>query len=1521
MAYEKGGRADKYGNRFEYNWIIYNLLDVVKEKISYVLIEAIGEDQKGVDLWIGNLDGTREGQQCKGRYGDEDQWTYGMVNAKGIFANWRKQLELSPQNHVALVSPLSFTVFEDLIQKAKDTDSSKPKDFYEYQIKKSGKNTKDFFDKYCKVMGLDQKKDEDIQLAINYLSRSHYRQIPDAQLKEMILDKIRMGYVGNPEHIYAEFLSFILTKDNYGQRIDALRIKKFCEDNGIIYRDLSRDDTILPRIDKLNKEYCNTFFSFSKGLLPRSQAEYCQKAISEGKSVILHGKAGEGKSGCVQNLIHILEDLSIPYLAIKLDHRVPEGTSRNWGKEIGLPDSVSYCLDAVANERNGVLILDQLDALRWTQSHSGEALSVCMEIIREVANINLEREKKISVVMVCRTYDLENDRNINRLFMHEEGSVSLEWEKIAVGKLSADEVKKIVGNTYNLLHAKLKSLLQTASNLYIWEQLDKSKNYSEIQTTQQLIQRWWDELLSTAAKAGIQEEKLNEVKNIFVNFCDKYGKITVPRALLNVSSDSYDFLQTNRFFVVNDNVVSLAHQSILDYFLVQNMLEKVYKDCSIEEIIGEKEKQTPGRRYQVQMLFQQLQEIWPEKFLGMGEMMLNSDRIRFNLKYVFIEILSQIEQPDQEIFLFVKKYIQNPEWQIHFLDGVVLGKKQYLIFLRDTGVLDAWMESEELQDQVIRLYASISPDFDNADIGFIEKYALKEKENIKWGNCFLRNIDEDSDEVFELRLKVYDKYPDLLEYNVDIISMLKVCQIRTVRILALMLEKQKKRSGETLYRYEKELVSEDAELFNSSYREVVSILLPCVPLNESDLTMIYAWSAQYMSKYALERTCIEILKKANRKYAQNQPEEFMEILKKYMGTGIRLHNEIVLDALKYFPNQYSDYIVDYLCTGLERTMIEDTSGNRDALLLSKELVSGITARCSEESYKKIEDKIIHFIPSNAKRNLKQRIEFNREKQKNGGTATWRFWGFFQKEMLAILPRQRMSREAQNLLSTLQRSISGKYSPYHYNDGHGGSVWSPVAGKKLSFRNWKGIITNKKIPKERTDHWKKVKGGFIESTVFEFASDFRGRVSEKPIEFLQNMLGFDCEVIEEYVNALFDGIAYSEHLDEIDIMLLEKLFKKYGYDYENERAKMICRIIGKRKDVSWSDAVIEMLIDITGNHKNPKPGESCIVSNDTETMNSVETLETDALNCTRGVAASAIGHLLWERKELFVKFKPTIIRLMQDENTAVCFASLDALWPIYNIDKAWAVSNVLTAFKSDNRTIGYRGSKWLFVCEYETYKTEMKSLLEKAFFSSDKRLIQISGYAIAEIYLRYDAFENILNQIASLNKEQADALLEMFIVYLESEEYNFKVKSVLDKFLGAEIGMELEHTWAHVFYDERVELKRDKEFLQKLMSSDVGGKLLYEFMDYLKKGQRLSDYAEIIIHTGKSMFQDQKRLSDADYPIEYNLPKLMIGLYDEVCNTDIGKNKEYEEQCLDIWDLMFENRIGITRDLTEKLTEM
>ena len=75
--------------------------------------------------------------------------------------------------------------------------------------------------------------------------------------------------------------------------------------------------------------------------------------------------------------------------------------------------------------------------------------------------------------MVCRTYDLENDHNIRGLFENSSKSdFKIEWKKICVNKLTLSEVKTVVGTEYNSLSQKTRELLSTASNLYIWEQLD-----------------------------------------------------------------------------------------------------------------------------------------------------------------------------------------------------------------------------------------------------------------------------------------------------------------------------------------------------------------------------------------------------------------------------------------------------------------------------------------------------------------------------------------------------------------------------------------------------------------------------------------------------------------------------------------------------------------------------------------------------------------------------------------------------------------------------------------------------------------------------------------------------------------------------------------------------------------------------------------------------------------------------------------------------------------------------------------
>lgn len=89
MPYELGGRADKNGNRFEIKWVVYQMLRVLEEKLNYVVLEALGDDEEGIDVWIGNRNGCREGQQCKGRNGNKEYWDFGTANARSIITNWK----------------------------------------------------------------------------------------------------------------------------------------------------------------------------------------------------------------------------------------------------------------------------------------------------------------------------------------------------------------------------------------------------------------------------------------------------------------------------------------------------------------------------------------------------------------------------------------------------------------------------------------------------------------------------------------------------------------------------------------------------------------------------------------------------------------------------------------------------------------------------------------------------------------------------------------------------------------------------------------------------------------------------------------------------------------------------------------------------------------------------------------------------------------------------------------------------------------------------------------------------------------------------------------------------------------------------------------------------------------------------------------------------------------------------------------------------------------------------------------
>lgn len=624
MPYESGGRAGKLGNNYELNWIVLKLIDIVSEKIEAIKIEAIGEEEEGVDVWVRYSNGITEAQQCKGRNASKDYWTLSDLNSRGILKSWKLHLSRDLTTKVSLVSPLPFTNFSDLIYRAKTNDNAQS--FIDYQVNTSSE-IKNLFDNYVKHLGFS--KEKDIRKIINFLSRTVIRQEPSPENEECIRDKVSQYFIGDTVSIKSKFIDLISRGEIFGRWFTLSDLNSFLAKEKIELRNLARDDRIVPRIKILNYEYKNSFKTLDSGLKIRTQFDECKKYIQEGKSMIIHGKAGNGKSGLTENIIDWCDKGNILHLDLKLDCYIPEDTTQRWGERLGFPASISYCLNAFSKEGNAVLILDQLDALRWTARNSKVSLATCLELIREIRNLNSERENKISIIFVCRTYDLENDNGIKSLFDRELKSNTETWKRVEVNELMENEVEEILGSKYHSYPNKLRQLLKTPSNLYIWEQINNKEEYYQITSTYNLVDKWWRDLSEKCREADLSEDDLNKLKEKLVNLFTDMGNTVFSKRRVAGNERALRYLISQGMLIERSNKIFFVHQSFLDCFVADRMFIDYYNNWDIKSIIGNKSQQNPTRRYQFQIFLQLLLEESEEDFLDFGDGLIKGSDTRF----------------------------------------------------------------------------------------------------------------------------------------------------------------------------------------------------------------------------------------------------------------------------------------------------------------------------------------------------------------------------------------------------------------------------------------------------------------------------------------------------------------------------------------------------------------------------------------------------------------------------------------------------------------------------------------------------------------------------------------------------------------------------------------------------------------------------------------------------------------------------------------------------------------------------
>jgi len=379
--------------------------------------------------------------------------------------------------------------------------------------------------------------------------------------------------------------------------------------------------------------------------------------------------------------------------------------------------------------------------------------------------------------------------------------------------------------------------------------------------------------------------------------------------------------------------------------------------------------------------------------------------------------------------------------------------------------------------------------------------------------------------------------------------------------------------------------------------------------------------------------------------------------------------------------------------------------------------------------------------------------------------------------------------------------------------------------------------------------------------------------------------------------------------------LEEIIVKFSSSHLKTIEKSICGIVHKNSNKKWSEEIVDIIKNIAMDCNNSFDSEIYSTRMEGEKAESFEELHINSYNCTKGVAAQAIGSLIWNDSEMFEKFKDSIDYLVNDVNLAVRRRTIEALHSAYNLDKEWVTERIIKLFDENHVNVGHPESgKFLFLI-YPNYKEEILDAIIKCFNSEDKHLREMGSYYLTQMYFDHSEFQNVMEDFIKSSDDRGKWIIEMAVIYFGREKYIEKAKALLLSFVNNEI----EHSYSRLFYKNVIDLKRDKDFLIELFKSNNGKKLISVFTKYLEQSAfSVIEYSELIILLIKSALLNRNVNKREPYYVDDKLSKLIFTLYDES-----SKSKKYDEltqQCLDLVDEMFEKKIGAVRSLSKELLD-
>lgn len=1538
MALEAGGFAEKLGNYFETNWIAYQFIRLLEEKIAYVTVEPIGTDEVGVDVIIGRLDGKTEHHQCKAGNGSNEFWTLSALNSTSILKNAKFQIEQGTEEF-NLVSPLTCKLMSDLRLIALNYNGI-PKDFLTYQINSSAERQKDF-SQLCTYLGLDIQQDSHLERAISFLQKfvvTSYSE--DTYQRNELIDKASILFFDQPINVINFLKTYPVGFNRLRQKITASQLLNDLETHDFNLKIIPNDERITTVIKQLSEEFVNFIepHLITHNVIPRPEINEIIESVNEKAITLIKAEAGMGKSVLLLDLHHQLLTQNIISIPIRLDRKHPENNIDKFGQDLGFPSSPISCLKNFSKNQKVVIILDQLDAIRWTGSHSSNALEICRQLVRQL--LRLRQEKiQISIVLASRDFDVQEDAALSSWI----SSLTSHLNEISISKLDESIVSNLIKNyeIYSSLTEEKKKTLQIPLWLNIYLTIAE-----RIQSAPQFTNKLELVRLFRENRLDLLEYSHHISKQDAIKLIDTIVEQMSHNSLLNINENTLPLGSQNTLHALisvgllskQNTRISFRHQALYDYQIGLKLFNGAITSAdNLIQMLGNRNQQTLTKREHLKYALNLLLETDQTSFCNSIRAIIFNEYIRFHLKYLALNSLKNIKDLKKPAKLLINDIIAEPSLFINFLNNSCYENVAVLSYLSEKKYLNDWLNSQnpELLDITLRLLQSIadySPDLVLSEmIPFIGKSEQWDKYVY---NTLCWDIANDSSEMFEVRkqLILSGCYVNFINWK----ELSRKSPLRALDLIELMLDHYKDIIEIDYYSKERSNKPKFSNRDNWSSIELDEIItladtIPQITLQKlldhlnnllssaNNEEQSYQWLSKN-NRYndnpiaSLINGIVKLLEKSAEKLS-DQSNILFELIHNYSRNQNLVFNHIFARIIIHLSLDYSDFVIEWLLSNPEVRFKCGNTYKEPAWILSGKIIEIFSPSCSENLFYELENKILFFSSFDYE---EVKIQFRYRKQ----GYFLHYWGETQYFLLPKLDKRRLSLESKQMIQVLNRKFAQTRSSdfCKFYEAKSGWVSSPIReANQLSDKAWTDLIL-KPATQFNSFRLKRINGNTLaEASIKQFSNDLSTATKNQPVRFCQLALSLPKNIDSQYIEAFFQGIRdsslsnvteqYCDNWQPPPIELIEELLAHFSL---TDDGHALIDLLATRIKI-LSPKYIKKIEFLAINSKDPLQGQLNIYNsekgNDPKVI-SAEELRGNTINCVRGKAYSLIADLFWENEQYALDNKHFVDSAINDPHPAVNMAALELMTPFLKYDEDFAFTRFLTLCKKDVRmTCGYESNHFFNNGFTTKYQKDLISLVLK-MLSSDYE--EVRKEAARQIYARwyfYDLFQDEIKKIFKDNsvlKEGCTSVVKQLLCERHGDENLEKLQTSFEILVNdnnKNILLSISTCAGHNGFWNKT---NSVELFKIFATSKAAHFNLYSLFRYFENTtESYSVYSSSLLSlviniTTKSTDSSESRNANL---LDAEIIKVVQRLYDEATEDE---DSETLNICLDIWDYVFQS---------------